>query len=138
MDPSTPDYRFECTGCGQCCTGDPQQHYVQLSRAEQRRLASFLGISKRQLEQEYLEVAPDESEGIALLANGKCPFLDDRGRCQVYPVRPDQCATYPFWPEILHRPDGWAEERHRCEGIDRGQAMDPTEIQRRLKLMQGR
>ena len=34
--------KFDCTGCGDCCTGDPG--YVWVSRAEIEALAAALGF----------------------------------------------------------------------------------------------
>jgi len=35
--------------------------------------------------------------GLLRLRNvgGRCVFLDDRGRCRVYPIRPNDCRAYP-------------------------------------------
>lgn len=126
--------RFRCTGCGQCCTGDPATHYVAVSRDEQKRIYRFLGISARQFRRQYLETAADDSEGIRLLDSNRCPFLQPDQRCRIYSVRPDQCLTYPFWPELVTSQANWEQEQSRCEGIGRGPVLAASEIQARLSL----
>ena len=43
--------RFECTACGNCCTGTPG--YVWLSPAEQTEIAACLGIPVKQFKKRY-------------------------------------------------------------------------------------
>ncbi len=133
---STPVHkpRFRCTGCGKCCTGDPAHHYVEVSRAEQRRIYSHLGISARVFRRKFIEIAGDESEGIQLLDSGHCPFLGSDNRCSIYGVRPNQCLTYPIWPELVSRAENWQRESKRCEGIGQGPIISETEISARLTM----
>lgn len=126
--------RFQCTGCGQCCTGDPEQHYVEVSREEQRRIYQHLQLGARRFRQEYIEITEDGSEGIRLLDSGHCPFLQDDNRCSIYNVRPNQCLTYPFWPELLGNGASWEQEKSRCEGIDKGPLITEKEIDAKLAL----
>jgi len=127
--------RFQCTGCGQCCTGDPAQHYVEVSREEQRRIYQHLGIKARQFRKQYIETAEDDSEGIRLLDSGRCPFLKKDNKCAIYNVRPNQCLTYPFWPELLASPGNWEQEKARCEGIGRGPVISEQEIDIKLAII---
>lgn len=124
--------RFECTACGQCCTGDPATHYVEVSATEQERIYRKLGLSARQFRRQYLETAEDGSEGVRLVGDGVCPFLLPDKRCSIYRVRPDQCRTYPFWPELVFSETSWAEEKCRCEGIGRGPVIPENDIRERL------
>lgn len=126
--------RFECTGCGRCCTGDPAKHYVEVSREEQKRIYRHLQLEARAFRRQYLETAEDDSEGIRLLSSGHCPFLQADNRCAIYSVRPNQCLTYPFWPELVARQASWEDEKKRCEGIGRGPVISDQEIDARLTL----
>lgn len=126
--------RFQCTGCGQCCSGDPSQHYVEVSREEQRRIYQLLELDGRRFRREYIETAEDGSEGIRLLDSGRCPFLEHDHRCGIYSVRPNQCLTYPFWPELLGSRLGWEREKARCEGIGKGPEIAEQEISAKLAL----
>lgn len=127
-----PELHFECTGCGKCCTGDPARHYVEVSRGEQKLIYTKLEMGARAFRRRYLETAADDSEGIRLLENGRCPFLNESEQCDIYEVRPIQCRTYPFWPDLVGHPVQWAQERKRCEGIGRGPVVPAEEIRSRL------
>lgn len=124
---SLSSLRFECTGCGKCCSGRGD-YYVGVSRAEQRRIQRFLGISWRWFRARYITAYVDETEGLRWEGD-RCVFLDKNSRCRVYPVRPSQCRTYPFWPEVVASVSSWQAEAKGCEGIGRG-AVIPLEIVR--------
>jgi Fe-S-cluster containining protein len=123
--------RFECTGCGACCTGG-RDHYVEASAREREAIRRFLGLSVRWFRQRYLTRVDDDVTGIRLGADGRCPFLGQDNRCRVYPVRPRQCRTYPWWPELVERAADWREEARRCEGMNRGAVVSLATIERAL------
>lgn len=117
-EPSGLRRRFACTGCGQCCTGRGS-YVIEVSRAEQRRIQRFLGITWDWLRRRYVFHFDDETESVRMHPNGDCVFLDGDRRCRIYSVRPKQCRTYPFWPELATH-EAWREEARRCEGIGSG------------------
>jgi uncharacterized protein len=127
--------RFECTGCGGCCTGRGE-HYIAVSRAEQRRIQDYLGISWRWFRRRYLTVDEDGKESLRW-EHDRCTFLDDDRRCRVYHTRPAQCREYPFWPEVVASVDSWRREARRCEGIGRGAVIPLAEVRARLRRQQG-
>jgi len=122
-DPSTGERRFECTGCGRCCTGNDAEHYVALGPGEEAALAELLGLAQAELRARHLVRLGARQWGIRL-EDGACTFLDAEGRCDVYAARPLQCASYPFWPELLASDRAWDEEAARCEGIGRGEPVE--------------
>lgn len=101
---------FRCTGCGKCCTGNPENYEVRATLAEQARIAEFLGLSRETFRARYVV-----GRGLSM-ARGRCVFLRRDRRCAIYPVRPRQCATYPWWPE-LKTDKAWRAEAAVCEGI---------------------
>ncbi|MDH3405869.1 MAG: YkgJ family cysteine cluster protein [Gammaproteobacteria bacterium] len=122
--------RFACTGCGECCTGRGS-YVIEISRAEQRHLQNFLGISWDWLRRRYV-FRFDETESIRMRPNGDCVFLDQDRRCRIYAVRPRQCRTYPFWPELASR-KAWRAEAQRCEGIGQGPVIPLVRMDQRRK-----
>lgn len=116
--------RFECTGCGYCCTGEPG--FVFIQREEGRTLAEHLGVPVTEFYRRYVRRVP---EGLSLLErpDGSCVFYDDG--CTVYAARPRQCRTYPFWPEVLSSERHWMEESNRCPGIGSGRLYDFVTIE---------
>ena len=111
--------RFQCTGCGACCSKEPG--YVWLSAAEIHAIADHLQISKEEFLRRYTRSIFGR---ISLLENKitfDCVFLKDN-KCQIYSARPMQCRTFPWWKENLESPAAWRETAVRCEGIDHADA----------------
>ena len=116
---------FECTQCGNCCTGPPG--YVWFNDAEAAAMADYLGLEEREFRRRFarrkfhrwtldeVRTPPGQYD---------CVFLrrDDQGKalCSVYPVRPQQCRTWPFWPENLHSLQDWHDAARRCPGMSQG------------------
>jgi uncharacterized protein len=115
---------FQCTQCGNCCTGGPG--FVWISGEEIRRLAGFLEITVPDVVDRYCRTMEGRfSLNERRNAEGEydCIFLKtEKGRrsCTIYPVRPLQCRTWPFWAGLLANPDAWNHAAVRCSGINRG------------------
>lgn len=107
--------RFKCTGCGQCCTGEPG--YVWISPEEITTIATHLGISEAKFLQTYTRSIFGRRSLREDLVSFDCVFLKGR-QCQIYPARPLQCRTFPWWKENLTSPEAWKEVARRCEGVD--------------------
>jgi Fe-S-cluster containining protein len=119
--------RFDCTRCGRCCVAGGG-YYVFLDENEAEEIRIHLQLSRRWFRRRYLSRLPDGDLVASWQSDGRCVFLDERGECGIYTVRPVQCRTYPFWPEIVNRQRNWRQESRRCEGIDRGEAVPVSRI----------
>ena len=125
----TAGLRFECTQCGNCCSGDPG--YVWATKEEVARIAEFLGrpdgwLDKQQLRRVGLRYSLTEK------ANGDCIFLkraNGKSMCSIYPVRPGQCRTWPFWNSNLKTPEAWAAAAGTCPGMNNGKHYDLVQIE---------
>lgn len=128
--------RFECSECGQCCSG--ASSYVEVSDPEAKTIAGFLNLTEQQFLEQYIEV-PKNGELLRLKSreNGDCVFLADN-RCCIYPARPLQCRTYPFWPENLKSPYRWRLAARDCPGIHHGRHYSAAEIEVLLGAMKKR
>jgi Fe-S-cluster containining protein len=126
--------RFECTQCGQCCSGSSGT--VEFTPEEARGMASILGLTYQEFMDRYavrrgptwiLREVPSEEDGYdcVLLAREAETGLT---RCTVHRERPMQCRTWPFWPENLKSARTWRQAGRECEGIDRGAAVSYREI----------
>jgi hypothetical protein len=128
--------RFECTQCGNCCTGPPG--HVWFTPEEGRAIARRLGMT----ESAFL-AAHARRVGARWSLNERrteaglhdCDFLDRTSRpgvalCSIYEVRPMQCRTWPFWPENLSSRGAWSQTRQRtpCPGMDRGPLIPVEQI----------
>ena len=121
--------RFECTQCGDCCTGAPG--YVWLTDAELLAMAEYLQITPAAFEERYVKVVRGRKSLIDLPArNWDCVFLHPETRgCTVYPVRPQQCRTWPFWDTNLKSPESWRATCEACPGSGQGKLHSLEAIQ---------
>lgn len=117
--------RFQCTGCGKCCSGGPG--YVWVTRAEMEGIATFLKMSLDQFVRRYIRQRDNRYALIETKRqNYDCVFLQDK-QCLIYPVRPTQCKTFPWWKEQLNSPESWALAARYCEGINEHAPIVPYE-----------
>lgn len=125
--------RFECTGCGQCCTHPGG--YVAVTAEEAGEISKFLEIDEGEFLEDYLLPGPDEqSFQLRSRSNGECILLQEN-RCSIYALRPLQCRTFPFWPENLKSAYRWKLTAQECPGIGQGRLFEEVEISRLLSLM---
>lgn len=128
---------FQCTQCGNCCTGGPG--YVWVSEVEIERLAEHLKLSKAEVLKKYcrkvsgkISLKEHRTEGglydcvflttyVTMQAqpDGSTREVTKRG-CSIYTVRPLQCRTWPFWDGLLASPEAWQRATRTCPGLDRG------------------
>lgn len=124
---------FQCTGCGNCCSGDPG--VVWVTQAEILEIAEYTGMTETELR---LRNTRRVGRQISLTErdNGDCSFLDKGSRrCTIYPVRPQQCRTWPFWNSNLESPEAWEEVKRTCPGAGQGNFIPLEEIQRQAAIV---
>ena len=132
--------RFECTQCGNCCTGPPGA--VWFDADEGKAMATALGVSEDEFSRRYARRMRGGRWSLIETRTDfgyDCVFLDrttapGRALCRVYKTRPSQCRTWPFWEENLESETDWenAKRLTPCPGIDQGQLIPVEEIVRRL------
>ena len=117
---------FACTACGNCCRSRGEYSHVYLREEEVAAIADHLGVDRVEFVRTQVVV---EDGWITLLpGRDRCQFLDDAGRCTVYPVRPVQCRTWPFWDINLER-RVWEEEINAvCPGSRDGTIHDADRV----------
>lgn len=122
--------RFECTQCGDCCTGQPG--YVWVTDDEVQAIARHLDQPVGAIR--LLHTRPVRGEvSLTEHLNGDCTFLDpETRRCRVYPVRPVQCRTWPFWRGNVASPTGWERTCRVCPGAGQGALVTLAEIESRV------
>ncbi len=125
--------RFECTGCGDCCTGAPG--YVWLNKADIAAMAAETGLSVQDFEQRYVRLV-GVRKSLKEFSNGDCVFFDNKSRkCQVYDSRPRQCRTWPFWDSTLRTPQAWQETCEVCPGSGKGKLYQLEEIEQQRAVV---
>ncbi len=116
--------RFECTQCGDCCTGAPG--YVWVNREEIAALAANQGMSTIDFEKKFVRQVGIRKSLIEY-DNGDCVFFDGNARkCTVYDARPRQCRTWPFWESNLATKEAWKRTCEVCPGSGQG-TLHPVE-----------
>lgn len=106
--------RFECTSCGQCCTGSPG--YVWITPEEIITIAEHLGLDLDTFVAKYVRQVGSRFSLKEEPGTFDCVFLREK-KCSIYPCRPKQCRTFPFWPQHLASKEAWNQVATYCEGI---------------------
>lgn len=110
--------RFECTQCGDCCSG--AEGYVWVNQTEIEGMAGKLGMTPADFESRYVKRV-GVRRSLTERANGDCVLLDEKSRkCLAYEERPRQCKTWPFWDSNIRSPEAWAEAAEACPGCNKG------------------
>src|SRR5262245_54855299 len=118
--------RFECTQCGDCCTG--AAGYVWVTNEEIAALAATVGIKVHEFERNNVRRAVSRKSQIEL-SNGYCIFFDAKARkCKVYHSRPRQCRTWPFWDSNIQSPATWKKTCAICPGSGQGKVYSVEEV----------
>ena len=103
--------RFECTGCGQCCTNRGEYAYVYLNDEEAQELADLLGLTTASFKRRYTFIDEDGWRQLSFVSD-RCIFLDPQsGACKVYAARPTQSEV-----ESLRRRYDRREQVRRLAG----------------------
>lgn len=125
--------RFQCTGCGDCCTGDPG--YVWVNGKDIAAMAAAVEMDIEEFESRYVRQV-GVRKSLVEHDNGDCVFFDNRTRkCRVYKARPRQCRTWPFWHSNLATPEAWAETCRVCPGSGTGRLYQLEEIDQQASVI---
>lgn len=124
--------RFECTGCGDCCTGAPG--YVWVNREEITAIAAKIGMPVDQFEKKYVR-AVGIRKSLVEYANGDCVFFDPNTRkCTVYEARPRQCRNWPFWESNVATKEAWKQTCQACPGSGRGKLHSVEKVLHQISI----
>ena len=125
--------RFECTQCGDCCTGAPG--FVWVNKEEIQALAGELEMEVAEFEQNYVRKVGIR-KSLKEFSNGDCYLFDNETRkCTVYGARPRQCKTWPFWDSNLKSKQAWQETCEVCPGSGKGKLYQLETIETQRKVM---
>lgn len=124
--------RFECTGCGACCSGAPGHVWVEEDEIEQ--MAAQLEMPVDQFERKFIRRVGTRYS-LVEYPDGDCIFLDAESRkCTIYSARPVQCRTWPFWTSNVQTRRDWKQTCRECPGSGTGRLYTLEEIEdRRLQ-----
>ncbi len=118
--------KFQCTQCGDCCTGAPG--YVWVNEDEITALAKRFGQSVADFEDKFVRKVGNR-KSLVEYENGDCVFFDGQKRkCTVYEDRPRQCRTWPFWESNINTPAAWKHTCQICPGSGQGKLYTVDEV----------
>ena len=121
--------KFECSQCGDCCTGAPG--FVWVNKQEIADLAAEVDLDPETFEDQYVRRIGIR-KSLKEFPNGDCVFFDNQSRkCQVYGARPRQCKTWPFWDSNLRTPEAWELTCEVCPGSGKGKLYQLEQIEER-------
>ena len=110
--------RFECTQCGDCCSGS--EGYVWVNQEEIDAMAGRVGLEPKVCEEKYVKRV-GVRRSLKERPGGDCVLLDEQTRkCTAYEERPRQCKTWPFWDSNIRTPEAWEETAQACPGCNKG------------------
>jgi uncharacterized protein len=124
--------RFRCTRCGNCCTGEPGNVWVD--DAEIDALSEFIGETRTEFVARFTKLG-QRGRTLREKSNGDCVFYDREQGCTVYAVRPRQCRTWPFWESNVRTEAAWEHTCGICPGAGKGGLIPAEEITRRLQTI---
>jgi uncharacterized protein len=124
--------RFECTACGDCCTGAPG--YVWVNREEIAGLAKRLQLEVAEFEKQFVRKVGIRKSLIEY-SNGDCVFFDpDKRKCTVYEDRPRQCRTWPFWASNVATEAAWEQTCEACPGSGKGKLHSAKQVLHQISV----
>lgn len=126
--------RFECTQCGDCCTGAPG--YVWVNNEEIAAIAALVMPEDPEKFEELYVRKVGVRKSLKEFPNGDCVFFDtDKRKCTVYTARPRQCKTWPFWDSNLRNADTWKQTCEACPGSGKGKLFQLGQIEEQRKIV---
>jgi len=124
---------FQCTQCGNCCTGAPG--VVWVTDDELAQIAEVLGKPDDEVRRLYTRRV-EKRVSLTERENGDCTFFDPETRkCTVYHARPAQCRTWPFWNSNLESEEAWSSMQQSCPGAGHGSLYPVEEIKRLARII---
>lgn len=125
--------RFQCSQCGDCCTGAPG--FVWVNQEEIEKLARKMGLEPEAFERLYVRQVGNR-KSLVELPNGDCALFDSEARkCTVYEARPRQCRSWPFWKSNVATPADWDETCRVCPGSGQGALIPLEQIIEQVRLI---
>jgi len=121
--------RFECTMCGNCCSGSPGT--VTVNDAEIAALARRLELAEDVVLERYTRHMPNGSISLREKPDYDCVFYAGEQGCSVYEDRPSQCRNWPFWRTNVLNRACWDNAAEGCPGMNSGRLYTIEEIEER-------
>ena len=89
--------------------------FVHLTLEEGRKMARFFKMPFNDFKKKYIKYVLWGGHVLNMSVKGGCIFLKG-GKCEIYPVRPEQCRTFPYWEDIIADEREWKYVQSYCKG----------------------
>ena len=89
--------KLDCLKCPSLCCR--MAGYVEVSRADIRRLAKFLGLTVPAFEAKHIVARTRKGSKRIKAGYETCQFLGEDRMCTVYAARPKDCRGYYCWEQ---------------------------------------
>ncbi|RMH62295.1 MAG: YkgJ family cysteine cluster protein [Calditrichaeota bacterium] len=118
---------FQCRKeCSKCC--EINGGYVFVTDTNIKKIARFLKLTPQEVIRRHT-YAVGEKRSLKDRDGKACIFLNEEGKCGIYPVRPLQCRTFPFWPQNVKSEKRWQQVMDDCPGIGEGKPYGRDDIE---------
>ena len=108
---------FSCQdNCGRCCDEPGGIVYLSITDAERIAQAHDMDVESW-LERDCRQTLDGRYILKSRPVDDVCIYLDEKKRCSIYSVRPQQCAAFPWWSENLSTDRAWKEVKKTCPGL---------------------
>jgi Fe-S-cluster containining protein len=94
---ATENPPLSCLKCASFCC--KLAGYVEVGRADIRRLAEYLGLTVPEFEKKHIVEVTRKGEKLIKSGYDTCQFLSADRRCTVYAARPTDCRQYICWDQ---------------------------------------
>lgn len=95
-------FKFECTGCGKCCTQFHPAQTIHADAGDLLRISMSLGRQIQSIE----------------FRGGFCEYLDQHsGQCTIHEVKPKRCSQWPYVADTVLNVRMLKVADMICEGI---------------------
>jgi len=124
--------RFQCAGCGGCCTGE--EGYVWVDQDDILAIAKELDCDPEEFAKSSVRQV---GKRLSLMERpgGDCVLFDPETKgCRCYESRPYQCRTWPFWSQNIYSRHDWALTSADCPGCNQGVLFTLGEIEKLAEL----
>jgi len=81
---------YDCCKCANCC----RLYDTRIEQKDIPAIAKYLGQTENDFIEKYL-AQDNEEEGVFIIIDKPCSFLDTNGECRIYEVRPLECVDFP-------------------------------------------
>ncbi len=102
---------FECTQCGDCCTGFGGTY---LTDEDIANISKYINVDAKDFVVKFCDISGSKFV-LTQSKDTKCIFFDKL--CTIHPVKPYMCKAWPFIKTLVAHPENWNAMANSCKGM---------------------